>query len=498
MAQRGMLPKIRPVMSNGSARPSIRPVQPAPAPPRPIRARKVESGFAPKAPPMREPYGSYGEGATAVAEYEPPTQTKPRVHAVPMTFDDETQARPVDDGLLAQARGIDAPYESLPSLEVRRPYDSYEAAFAERDPAARRAGPHRQPAREEPSYPIPVEVGSGARERPMPPSPWDERREASGPQQRSWTPPPEPHIPPAPPVPRDARPATDPPFVMGVQALRTPAAAYTPVPYRAPQPQPSSRPHVAQMQQHQQMQMQQMQMQQMQQMQQRQLAQQPSSRPAVQTGPAMYRQQPQSLQADTTQAGSKASRFAWFVFGAAFGIAFAFCATGVPRLGVAAKSPEPLFPPAAALPTSAPAATVAAPSTAVTAPVATVAAPPVVVAAAPVQAQPVAAPVAPPVAAPVVVPPVAPVATVVAAPPIVAPTPAATMTVASPSALPPAPVVAAAPPPAPVRAAPRRTWSPPRRPVAEPSVPKPLFTGSTPEPAPTADVNDILAGALKP
>jgi len=70
-----------------------------------------------------------------------------RIDAIALSFDDdapsfedETQARPVDDYLLHRTRDagkavpLDVAYESLPSLEVRRPFDTYEAEFAERDP----------------------------------------------------------------------------------------------------------------------------------------------------------------------------------------------------------------------------------------------------------------------------------------------------------------------------------------------------------------------------
>src|SRR5262249_42883712 len=60
------------------------------------------------------------------------------------------------------------------------------------------------------------------------------------------------------------------------------------------------------------------------------------------TTPPLAHQLQMTETEDTTQ-GSKVGRFAWFVFGAAFGIFFAFFATGfVPRLG---KKEEITFPP---------------------------------------------------------------------------------------------------------------------------------------------------------
>jgi hypothetical protein len=507
-----MLPKIRPATGNAPGRPSIRPVKPAPPPPRPAPpqppARRQESGFGPKGH-MREPYRSHGDGATAIADYpeppEPPTQAnaRPAVRQVaPMDFDDETQARPVDDHLLAQTMApvapIDAPYDSLPSLEVRPPFDSYEQQFVEHDPAAQLAAardPHRDRQtvrREEPSYPVPrSDIGSGARARPVP-SPWDEaqprehgwQREASGPQQRSWNPPPETVIPQAARVPHDVRPITQPPFVMGVQPLRT----QTPV-YASPAPQPMqhahahahAQPHYPQSG--------------------PQLPQEPLLRThaMMPTGPALYRApapgQPspssRSTEVEAPDAAAKAGRFAWFVFGAAFGIAFAFFATGfAPRLG--AKEPEPLFPPAASLPAAtAPAATTAPAVVVPPPPPAAVTAPPIV--AAPPPTMTVASPTALPQA-----PPVAPTAQAYAPPP--APAPAA--------AAPPAPQVQTRAPAPPVTAQapappPRRNWSPPpsppRRPAAsEPTGPKPLLPCGGTEPAAAPDLNDILSGALKP
>ncbi|MBS2012300.1 MAG: hypothetical protein JST00_05415 [Deltaproteobacteria bacterium] len=150
----------------------------APPPPPPSPPRKMSSGFSPKTSAAvaeaLAPLDSDGERATAVAPYhrEPPTLDRRgdafdapsvevrdedlpstaaiprgRVDAMVVTFDDETQARaetrPLDRGYdpatLAPstapvAADMNIPYDSLPSLEVRRPYDTYEAEFSERDP----------------------------------------------------------------------------------------------------------------------------------------------------------------------------------------------------------------------------------------------------------------------------------------------------------------------------------------------------------------------------
>jgi hypothetical protein len=209
--------------------------------------------------------------------------------------------------------------------------------------------------------------------------------------------------------------------------------------------------------------------------------------------------QPLSAQLEPAPSGSKIGRFAWFVAGAAFGITFAFFATGFFAGGSAPKDEFPAAP-------------------ALTAPVA-----PPVQAAAPV-APPVqaAAPVAPPVqaAAPAAPPvqaaaPAAPVATVPAAalpvaPPVAA-VPAAALPAAPPVAPPAAAPVAAAPPvrPAPPPARPRFQAPPPRRPAAPVSqAPKNLGgggPGADDERAPSApsapagsDFSDLLGAGLKP
>ena len=188
MGKRGMLPKFRPATlgQDAPARPSIRPVKPGPPPPPPSPPRRMPSGFGPKGTgaaafaqtslendldDQLEASTVVGNGDPATLNRGPETVLEParnprvgRVDARELTFEEETQARPVDDRLLDKLRREDAraanaanagssgspdfgvAYESLPSLEVRRPFDTYEAAFSERDPAkqlhAARESPH--------------------------------------------------------------------------------------------------------------------------------------------------------------------------------------------------------------------------------------------------------------------------------------------------------------------------------------------------------------------
>ena len=160
-----MLPKFRPAAlgTETLARPSIRPVRPSPPPPPPSPPRKISSGFGRK----NEAFvtvvvdddlelptatgNNNGEPSTLnrgpeTVQFEPSTKPtnarRGRSNAVLVSFEDETQARPVDDHLLQELRAPSPPaadlgvvYESLPSLEVRPKYDTYEAEFSERDPA---------------------------------------------------------------------------------------------------------------------------------------------------------------------------------------------------------------------------------------------------------------------------------------------------------------------------------------------------------------------------
>ena len=194
---------------------------------------------------------------------------------------------------------------------------------------------------------------------------------------------------------------------------------------------------------------------------------------------------PMSAQLDPPAVG-KVGRFAWFVAGAAFGITFAFFATGYFAGSAAPKDEFPAAP------------TLTAPATAV-APPAQVAAQVAAPVAPPVLAPP---PVAPPVAAvPAVAPmPTVPAASLPAAPPVAA---VALAAVAPPGAAPLAPAARPAPPPA----RPRFQAPPPRRPAPPVSqAPKNLGGGGAgadderaPAPsAPSGDIGDLLGAGLKP
>ena len=283
---------------------------------------------------------------------------------------------------------MNVPYDALPSLAVQRPFDEYDREFVDRDPAAqvraaresarmeraqRNASPDPEPTRREGSsdyeqsyeqaQPQPqrhgrAQVGSGARERPIT---QNNRNEASGPQRRdAWngmrTAAYEQHeqreqamIPPPPRMPEDAPPG----FVMGVQPVRQldgpmfppalaprPAVAQqmfqphvTPVPMGGIQPmhgmRPMTPPHGAM-----------------------------ALPQRVPTGPVMaasaYVQSAHKGQAvvsaqslSASGSAKKTGRFAWFVFGSAFGIAFAFFATGfAPKIVGGAGHKDESFPPA--------------------------------------------------------------------------------------------------------------------------------------------------------
>ena len=166
------------------------------------------------------------------------------------------------------------------------------------------------------------------------------------------------------------------------------------------------------------------------------------SRPVTGPRTAPAAAQPVGHQLQTTAVeeatqGSKVGRFAWFVFGAAFGIFFAFFATGfVPHIG---KKDEIVFPPVAQVPAAAQTATAPAPQPTV---------------AATVSAGPTFAPVAP---------------TMTAAPTMYAPTAAPVQTSA-------APMMAAAP-----TAAPTTTYAPAPPPVQR-TTPAPRSQRATPGP----------------
>src|SRR5262249_40439988 len=140
MANRGMLPKFRPAAlgeREASLRPMIRPVRASAPPPAPNPPRRFSSG-------IRHPELPAIEGHQDIftpAFSEPPTMAaRERIHAIARElpreerFEDETQARPGEDGYMASrwsphARELesvradmDVPYESLPSLEVGSGY----------------------------------------------------------------------------------------------------------------------------------------------------------------------------------------------------------------------------------------------------------------------------------------------------------------------------------------------------------------------------------------
>ena len=678
MAKRGMLPKFRPATLGGEAqaRPSIRPVKPGPPPPPPSPPRRITSGFGPRGsaafaqtalvngangangangPAASDAFDSDDqlEASTMAGRGEPltldridrsgdpvtlePARNPRRGRVDALTYDDETQARPVDDRLLEKLRRQDAAaaasnaapreareareaqmgvdYESLPSLEVRHPFDTYEPAFSDADPVTqlhsapspapapapayesarvRRAeGSYnepavafeepvyndepitpaygeREPSYREPSYPASSHhvaeeqdvwgrrEESGPRERPLPPparsyaapvpsyddasdsAQWGRDR-AQPPshraqeQQQGWSSmPPEGDdsqldqamIPPAPRLPEEMHPG----FPVGVQRIRTATpdawgtphiappqqGQYLPSPMQAihssmpPQYAPNQQQYPAYAYQHPYAQ------------QQQQLAQpayhqaqptayaaspqqylqpgqrQPTPMPMANAAMSpmspsvmdrMQRAQPVGGQLVTQPPApnGKIGRFAWFVAGAAFGITFAFFATGFFN---GAKPSHDDVPVALAMTatTIAPAATVA--------------------------------PVAPPAAAPVAPPAAAPLAAAVTPAAGVAPTAqlavpvtpgslpgvAAGVAPVAPAVAPPAARVA---PPPPAPRAPRFQAPPPRRPAAPASQgPRNLGGGgpgadddrpSAPAaPPPGSDLGDLLGAGLKP
>ncbi len=457
MAKRGMLPKFRPAAlgADAQARPSIRPVKPGPPPAPPSPARRLALANANANASQDD--GSYdlddqleastlaGSGEPSTLDRGPETVTpspspspSPALSPRDVSFDDETQARPVDDHLLNRLRsnardegvtasapadlGVD--YESLPSLQVRPPFDTYERAFSERDPVTQlhaqresaRVRRGEQPVYEEPvyngaqrnlpsyddeasyaepSYPAASHhvaeeqdvwdrrEGSGARERPSPPparsyaapvpsyddasdsAQWgrDRAQPASARQaqqayeqapadQHDWSSmPPQaddsqldaPAIPPAPRVPEEMHAA----FVVGVQRIRTatPDAWGTPVPPQVGQYLPSPMqaiqssmvPPQAYAQNPAYAYQQQLQQQAYAQQQQMHYLPPMSSMPPMSASVADRMQRAQPVGGQLTQppaagasldANAKIGRFAWFVAGAAFGITFAFFATG--------------------------------------------------------------------------------------------------------------------------------------------------------------------------
>lgn len=525
MAQRGMLPKIRKTAQSAQpvARPTIRPVRVTKAPPPPAPPRKFPSGVAPRGsheqysePPVAEPiYAEPREIITKNGYEDPPTMSAEHSAPAPSTmrFDDETQMRQPDGRLIAATRDRQSAhqvnerhhdrddetmarpnpgtipyfpprderadqqirhehvpqqqqqndiYDSLPSLEMRRPYDTYEREFEERDPETQ-AGlrdrddhrddrghaehyptPHAEhyPAPHEEHYPSAPKTeaapqrehreGSGARERPRHQSSKRLREvyDDSGEQHaHDHQPPPtkqpeaapryeDPVIPPAPRVPAG--------FIVGVQPIRpqnngqnngasfrvdesfppyaapqtqappmqSPRAMHAPV--QAPMQHAPVHAHNAygtpSMQQG--------------------MHQQPAyanmhrhnAMPYAQAVVPHAQQAPMGpvghqLQEPPPSSTSKTLRFAWFVFGVAFGIGFTFFASGVvPGLKREEPAPTASAAPSASFPPPAPILSNAPP---------------------PVQAPQVAPPVqAPPVQAP------AAQAQAPAPPPVLAPPPA--------------------------------------------------------------------------
>lgn len=218
------------------------------------------------------------------------------------------------------------------------PLPRYDAAAYEAHYGAQRAD----------SYPLDVDSYDSRQDEQSYPSP--QRREDSySDRQESWSA--SPYVPPAPSVPRDMNMPAG--FVMGVQPIRTPGpiaagsgfakvseafpqgvqaprtpimgvnaphtVAASPRAMGTPVPTPSPLPQAMH-------------------------GRLSTNRP--------YAQQPvghqlQMTELEEAQQGSKVGRFAWFVFGAAFGIFFAFLATGfVPH-----KKDEAQFPPPAPIPT---------------------------------------------------------------------------------------------------------------------------------------------------
>ncbi|AKU97316.1 Extensin-like protein precursor [Labilithrix luteola] len=569
-----MLPKFRPLSEGreGPARPAIRPVKPSPPPPPPTPLRRTSDVRVRESRPPRsyselvdsdndttdrDPRKSYDEPPTL--DTEPATldgcpATSPIRSVAPsfqvremrelaLSFDEETQARPIDDHLLSSSRDdahaasdLDAALVSLPSLEVRAPFDSYEAAFAERDPVTLHASQARNSSDSSESsyepYPAPPRSyqeatpraqrpneGSGPRERPearpearpeprlevrprtasyaAPVPAFDDisesnqwaRMAARGPQNmRSGPsyppPPPAPAAAPAhysqPPMPRPMQLTPPPdawqraPMHPQQNMMTAPMQAAPVAPYRPALSSPAA-PVSPSMILHQQ-----------------QLAAGVVSGPYAPVGTVRGQIAPMPAEAP------KPSRFAWFVAGAAFGVAFAFFATGV----FSGKRPHEEA-------TNAPVGTHAPVQVTATAqgtiPVPVQVATPVtpVVQAQPVFAAPQPVAVAPPVQTVQAVQPVAPRV----AAPVVEPTPVSTFQLADAAKSAPAPTVEkhTAPPPAP-HAAPRATTVA-RRPAAPastgasaPSIPKPI-QGADIDPAPSGggdNFGDLLGAALKP
>ncbi len=274
-----MLPTFRPAMlgRDAPARPVVRSAKATPPQPPPAPPRRNASGLVPRGttatPRLAEAIAHDPDGLWRTLAADKSPDTMPRelftarrecVDATGVSFDAETRAHTVDDSVLDELRGAFEPapaphpadfgveYDSLPSFEVRRPYDTYEADSGDREPVTQlKSHRHAMHPRanaavsadrsyDETLYP---EVSqerragrrdepSGRRERPLAIA---ETLDAASSAYESldyparrpavWAnePPdgiaPQPMIPPAPRVPDSMRPA----FVVGVQPVRNAA-----------------------------------------------------------------------------------------------------------------------------------------------------------------------------------------------------------------------------------------------------------------------------------
>jgi hypothetical protein len=322
-------------------------------------ANPPEPAAAPEPETNRIPPEYDADDATRVARDlapAPPSselETVARDLAAPSPSSDETRARAVDDLLLQRSRKetpvghLEVAYESLPSLEVARPFDRFEAEFAERDPrrqhlAAAFPPPSEDAPTRRPDHLREDRDASGPRVRPEPPreasfaysAPLPAYDESPIPAPRNdltggaWPGMQGTHIPPAPRLPND--------FVMGVQpvqpirthAFEAPLAHVMPPTQRPPayppaqpfaRPQPHAAPYAVQ-----------------------------AHPPAP---PHLVHRAPVGVQL-TPPPKSSTGRLIWFVVGAVFGIG-AFL--GASHLILRSRAPEAIvFPPAAPLPSATP------------------------------------------------------------------------------------------------------------------------------------------------
>ena len=292
-----MLPKFRPAAGGATARPSIRPVRPGS---RPSLSRNVEDGTTTRR-----------DERELSMELEPPTQAAPykgrsvlesydSYGAADLVFDADTDARFQPRGghedfatprhaTLAVA-DMNVPFDFLPSLALVGPFAPRDSAVDETR-CGDDSGAHERPTNEDsgPHRRYEAMAMNGQKSRISPPGRFPES----------------PHG-----------------FVVGVQAIRGmqpppfppaqpsyPLAAYAPPQlYQASAPPPS-------------------------------LAPAPGSMPSIAYVQSAHMCQPSLMSAvhapgasifssGTKISSQKVGRFAWFVFGSAFGIAFSFLATG--------------------------------------------------------------------------------------------------------------------------------------------------------------------------